>query len=454
MCSVRKLDDDKTFPQPDPSAKDGRFHSLYLEPPDFKRLARCDPDFAALVSGRRLDFGDPASVMQLSKTLLKLDFGLDLVLPQDRLCPPIPNRHNYVLWLKGLLDTSSYSPPGQELLGLDIGTGASCIYPLVACVQRPWSFVATDIDAESLAWARRNVQLNKLGHRIRVVDRNADDDLIPLDHLGLDSIDFVMTNPPFYASEADMLESARRKARPPWSACTGSRTEMVVEGGEVAFVGRIMSESLVLGRRVGWYSATLGFYASVANLVGRLKEHDIHNYAVTEFVQGAKTRRWAVAWSFGPMRPSQAVARGIKATSDLLPAATEAEVASSALPTECVGEFVRRLKNAIEALDLMSWTWDAQALEGTGRAPGRVWARAWRRKKKLEAEKATDDGPMHEAEPACVLGFRVEIRVALRLVSVRCRWLEGVDAAAFESFQGFLQAAARTAFADGGGERG
>lgn len=55
----------------------------------------------------------------------------------------VPNRHNYILWLKDLLDTSSYNEPGQKLTGLDIGTGASCIYPLLGCVQRPWSFIAT-----------------------------------------------------------------------------------------------------------------------------------------------------------------------------------------------------------------------------------------------------------------------------------------------------------------------
>ncbi|KAM4062041.1 U6 small nuclear RNA (adenine-(43)-N(6))-methyltransferase [Hirsutella rhossiliensis] len=426
--------------------RDRRFRELYSKPPDFKQLARCDPEFAAMTKGRELDFGDPASVVQLTKTLLKLDFGLVMQLPQDRLCPPIPNRHNYILWLKGLLDTSSYSPPGRSLVGIDIGTGASCIYPLLACVQRPWSFVATDIDVESLKWATRNVELNGLGHRIKVVGRRAEDALIPLDDLGLDSVDFTMTNPPFYESEHAMLQSAKRKSRPPCTACTGSLTEMVVEGGEVAFVNRILDESVVLRRRVQWYTSMLGFLSSVTTLVGRLREHGIRNYAVTEFVQGNKTRRWAVAWSFGPMRPAQDVARGTKAAScklDLLPAATEAEVAKFPMPVS-IGELADKLSGAIGVLDLMSWDWDAQALAGTGRAPDKVWARAWRRRKKREAENAMGEGH-NPSEPICALGFHVRIHVALQHVSVKCRWLEGSDPIAFESFQGFLQAAARSA---------
>lgn len=307
--------------------------------------------------------------------------------------------------------------------------------------------VRLDTDAESLKWARRNVELNGLGHRIKVVDRRAEDALVPLDELGLESVDFTMTNPPFYESEDAMLQSAKQKSRPPCTACTGSVTEMVVEGGEVAFVSRILDESLVLRDRVQWYTSMLGFLASVKTLVGKLREHGIRNYAVTEFVQGNKTRRWAVAWSFGPMRPAQDVARGTKAAScklDLLPAATVAEIVKLPMPVS-IGELADRLSGAIGALDLMSWDWDAQALAGMGRASDKVWARAWRRRKKRGAERDTRKmrSPDPETEPTCALGFHVGIHVTLQHVSVQCRWLEGTDPVAFESFQGFLQAAAR-----------
>ncbi|KJZ79504.1 hypothetical protein HIM_00973 [Hirsutella minnesotensis 3608] len=425
---------------------DLKFKNLYSKPSDFRQLARRDPDFAAVVKGRELDFSDPASVVQLTKTLLKLDFGLQVELPHDRLCPPVPNRHNYILWLKGLLDTSSYSPPGQKLLGLDIGTGASCIYPLLGCSQRPWSFIATDIDAQSLVCARNNVDLNGLAHRIRVVERRVEDCLVPIDDLGLDSIDFTMTNPPFYESEDAMVQSSKSKSRPPCTACTGSRTEMVVEGGEVAFVRRILNESLILRNRVQWYSSMLGFLSSVTTLVTLLREHGICNYAITEFVQGKKTRRWAIAWSFGPMRPSQSVARGTKAAStkmDLLPVMTEVEVIKLT-PTNSIGDFAARLSGAIGSLDLICWEWDSQALEGSGRTAGKVWGRAWRRRKKRETESAAEQTTA-DSDSTRALGFRVQIHVGMKDVAVRCRWIEGLDASTFESFRGFILESARSA---------
>ncbi|TQS31409.1 hypothetical protein Golomagni_08309, partial [Golovinomyces magnicellulatus] len=312
-------------------------------------------------------------------TLLKLDFNLDIELPDDRLCPPVPNRHNYILWLQELLDTSSYEKPGRSLIGLDIGTGASCIYPLLGCAQRPWSFIATDIDSESLSWAKENVLRNDLSHRIQLLQRDQDTPMIPMDAPEVKHIDFTMTNPPFYASEDEMTASITKKNLAPSSACTGAPGEMVTEGGEVAFGGRILKESLELKEKIQWYTTMFGFLSSVTGLVEQLHDHGIDNYAVTEFVQGNKTRRWAVAWSFGAMRPSQTAARGTKAAlaKGMLPVMTEFEFISLPIPSS-ISKFASSMETAISSLELESWNWDKQAMSGIGRATDKVWTRAWR----------------------------------------------------------------------------
>ncbi|CCD52821.1 hypothetical protein BofuT4_P002680.1 [Botrytis cinerea T4] len=124
--------------------------NIYREEIDFVALGNEDPDFGKLLkSNGQLDFSDPKSVQQLTKSLLKRDFGLNLTLPEDRLCPPVPNRLNYIVWLQELIDTSSddYTDsynPNRQVHGLDIGTGASCIYPLLGCAQRAsWRFTGT-----------------------------------------------------------------------------------------------------------------------------------------------------------------------------------------------------------------------------------------------------------------------------------------------------------------------
>ncbi|KAK7749108.1 hypothetical protein SLS62_008395 [Diatrype stigma] len=443
-------------------ATEERYRTLYSGELDFRALGEQDPELGALLlegdgdadgeggggeEGEgprppRLDFTDPRAVMQLTKTLLWRDFGLRVDLPPDRLCPPVPNRHNYVLWLKDLLDSSALSPspsscaysdaydPRRRVRGLDIGTGASLIYPLLACAQRPrWSFLATDIDARSLAFARRNAERNGLlGGRVRVVDRSgagagADAPLIPpLDELvGADAtLDFVMTNPPFYASEAEQRDLARQKARPPRSACTGAPVEMVYSGdnggggggGEVGFVRRLLDESLALGTRVQWYTAMLGKQSSVGELVAALRDRGVGNYAVAAFVQGRRTRRWALGWSFHSRRPSLGASRwggvgvGVASGDDggdaraptptlprsLLPCPTELVAVRERVAVVDVdvdvelelGRWKRLLCGAMEGLDLVSWDWDGDARDksrGVGFADGNVWSRAYRRKR-------------------------------------------------------------------------
>ncbi|KAG6250725.1 hypothetical protein E4U23_001265 [Claviceps purpurea] len=457
-------------------ARDRRFRDLYARPTDFKELARLDPDFAAVVKGRDLDFRDPKSVMQLTKTLLRLDFGIKIHLPDDRLCPPVPNRHNYMIWLKDLLDTSSYDEPGQKRTGLDIGTGASCIYPLLGCAQRPWSFIATgtaetfpcldsmtlllltflgaDTDPSSLEWAKSNIKLNDLSHRIHILPRHPDSPLIPLNEPGLPpTIDFTMTNPPFYSSEEEMLQSAQNKHRPPHTACTGSTSEMVTPGGELAFVQRIFTESLVSREHIQWYTAMFGFLSSLTAFIETLHAEKVQNYAVTEFVQGNKTRRWAVGWSFQGLRPTQAVARGTRAalSKNLLPCVSEVNILTMDTRDCPVRELACGVSTAIAALDLVSWEWEQERYEGVGRAQGKVWARAWRRRRQREKESGVGikEGLLSAAVPCLgngsMFGFKVWIRVSVKQVTVGCRWLEGFDETAFESFQGFLKATATKA---------
>jgi 23S rRNA (adenine1618-N6)-methyltransferase len=250
-----------------------------------------------------------------------------------------------------------------------------------------------------------------------------------------------MTNPPFYSSSDELSASAAKKSLAPSTACTGAPVEMVTPGGEVAFVTRVIEESLVLRERVTWYTAMVGFLSSLTSLVERLKKEDVGNYAVTEFVQGSKTRRWALAWSFGARRPEERVVRGVNVQSlakSVLPPSTQIKFVE-AIPPQELGSFIESLVEKIKDLDLESWNWDRQALQGIGKAPDKVWARAWRRMKKRQ-EAGNLPTAMENTDVKKSLGFKITIRVQRdESVEVMCRWLEGYDATVFESFGGFLK---------------
>ncbi|KAI8211811.1 hypothetical protein K4K54_004508 [Colletotrichum sp. SAR 10_86] len=344
------------------------------------------------LSGNSLNFNDPHAVIALNSALLKEHFGLQVDLPADRLCPPIAQRHNYILWLKDLLDSTSYEQPDhRRVVGLDVGT---------------------DIDEKSISYAEQNVKLNNLQSYISVVRRSPEEKLVNPEGLGVDHLDFVMTNPPFYTSEEEVKECEQAKATEQDNHFTIAPNEQFTEGGEVAFVGRILEESLELREQVQWYTSMFGKKASLDAILEKLQEHKIDNFAVTEFIQGpnSKTKRWAVAWSFAAMRPSNKAARGLAAAQwrGILPPSTETEA------------------------------WDREKLVGIGRAREDVWSRAWRRKKMREEREGKKPEDISTPEQ-CAFGFELALEVGAGRIKVICRWREGHSKPLYDSFCGFVK---------------
>ncbi|KIJ34967.1 hypothetical protein M422DRAFT_181480 [Sphaerobolus stellatus SS14] len=247
-----------------------------------------------------------ASNRLLTQALLKRDFNLTLSIPDGRLCPPVPNRLNYVLWIQDILFPFHRNVPKEPICGLDIGTGASAIYPLLACSlpnAERWTFVGTEIDALSAQYAVQNVTANHLEPKITIqhVSRSATDEscviLIPFNDPKA-RFDFTMCNPPFYGSAEEIAESAEMKNLPPNSVCTGAETEMITLGGEKAFVLQMIHDSMRDNVRTRWFTSMVGKLSTIGEIVQHLRALKIENYALTQFVQGT-TRRWAIAWSFG-----------------------------------------------------------------------------------------------------------------------------------------------------------
>ncbi|XP_032401857.1 RNA N(6)-adenosine-methyltransferase mettl16 [Xiphophorus hellerii] len=270
------------------------------KPPDFAYLASKYPDFQQHVhtslTGRPVvNFKEPEAVRALTCTLLKEDFGLTIEIPLERLIPTVPLRLNYIHWVEDLIDGQK-----QPCRGIDIGTGASCIYPLLGATMNGWFFLATEVDDICFDYAKKNVEQNKLSDLVKVVK-------VPQKTLLMDALkeeteiiyDFCMCNPPFFANqlEAKGVNSRNSRRPPPSSVNTGGVTEIMAEGGELEFVKRIIHDSLQLKKRLRWYSCMLGKKCSLAPLKEELRKQGVPKVTHTEFCQG-RTMRWALAWSF------------------------------------------------------------------------------------------------------------------------------------------------------------
>ncbi|XP_022451184.1 RNA N6-adenosine-methyltransferase METTL16 isoform X1 [Delphinapterus leucas] len=274
------------------------------KPPDFAYLASKYPDFQQHVqinlNGRvSLNFKDPEAVRALTCTLLREDFGLSIDIPLERLIPTVPLRLNYIHWVEDLIGHQD-SDKSTLRRGIDIGTGASCIYPLLGTTLNGWYFLATEVDDMCFNYAKKNVEQNNLSDLIKVVK-------VPQKTLLMDALkeeseiiyDFCMCNPPFFANqlEAKGVNSRNPRRPPPSSVNTGGITEIMAEGGELEFVKRIIHDSLQLQKRLRWYSCMLGKKCSLAPLKEELRIQGVPKVTYTEFCQG-RTMRWALAWSF------------------------------------------------------------------------------------------------------------------------------------------------------------
>lgn len=296
---------------------------------DHEELASAYPNLQPfLVSGRQngassIDFLSAEATRFYNQALLHRWFGIKLSLPSNHLCPTALSRTRYIRWIASLVQ---YCPSQQEqIVGIDVGTGASCVYPLLGKAIYNWNFIATDIDDESLASAAENVKQNCWTDSISVI-RAARQDLSdggqstqsPLFHILQGALDapstrklqessptfssahFSMCNPPFFESVEDKVPRQD-------TVCIATASELATSGGEVEFVKQMMYESAQLGERVSWYTTLLGKKSSLYPLVAYLKTLNPLDIQDTTFKQGRNTR-WALAWTFSTSVKARLVA--------------------------------------------------------------------------------------------------------------------------------------------------
>lgn len=322
----------------------------YRTPPSFKKLAMQYPEFRAHctydLSGKvRLDFKNCDALRALTTCLLDQDFGLKVDIPDGRLVPTLPLRLNYLLWIEDLMTLSARTDQKCTRIGVDIGTGSACVYPLLAAKQFGWSMLCTEADEVSYESAVNNVKKNSMQDEIfikkvqeNVILKNVLDDETSLaeitslrakeesmdkpqdsqdspgkaemeletnDKKDLESsnyiFDFTMCNPPFFGSEEEIhtMNKSKKGRGEPVSVPTGAVQEIVTSGGEISFITQMIEESSQLKDKVRMFTTLIGTKADIKKIKQVLATVSPAHSSVTEFCQG-RTMRWGLAWTFDP----------------------------------------------------------------------------------------------------------------------------------------------------------
>lgn len=283
--------------------------NIFRKEPDFKKLA-CDYQelqrFMTVGSKNKLkfDFKNPEALRALTCALLHRYFQKKINLPVDRMIPAVPQRLNYICWVEDLVKLIEVQTPDMNVVGIDIGTGASCIFPILSCHRNPtWSFIGVEADEKSYQVALENVQKNFMEDRIQMLKISTEDTLNDILCLSSFPVTFIMCNPPFFEEEYGVtLEmNPNISCRPKSSSNTSEKIESIVSGGEIAFVGHMLEQSRYLKEEVIIYTSMLGRKQSLTHFKQTLSSLNEDNLSWTwaELCQG-KTIRYAIAWTFRP----------------------------------------------------------------------------------------------------------------------------------------------------------
>ena len=259
--------------------------------------------------GKSINFSNPVAVRELNKSLLNYYYGIkNWEFPDDNLCPPIPGRADYIHHVADLLADNNLSniPKGDKVTCLDIGMGASCIYPLIGAVEYGWKFIAADIDEKAIKSAQKIINSNSLIKdniecRLQKNKNSIFKNIINED----EKIDLIICNPPFHSSKEEAQKSTLRKLRnlsdkklkKTHVNFAGVSNEIIFDGGEIKFLENIINESKKYSKNCYWFSTLVSKQTNLKRTYKLIDKTGAYFIKTLPMGTGNKSTR-IVTWTF------------------------------------------------------------------------------------------------------------------------------------------------------------
>ncbi|WP_133408239.1 23S rRNA (adenine(1618)-N(6))-methyltransferase RlmF [Parashewanella tropica] len=310
---------------PSSSSSKGKLHprNRHNKSYDFEALVTVFPELKAkLITTPRgemsINFSDPISVKLLNKALLISDYGIQFwELAEGYLCPPIPGRVDMLHYIADLL-AQTYQLPVKKLKqraikGLDIGCGANLIYPLLGQSVYGWQFVGSDIHKPSIKASDMLIKANGLGKQIECRWQPKSQHIFHGIIKEGEFYDFTLCNPPFHKSAEEAQAGSLRKQanlnkskqvrgsqlKPDNNPLNfaGQHNELWCDGGESAFIRRMINESRHYAEQCRWFTSLVAKKENLPVIKKALKKAQVVEYKVINMSQGQKISRM-VCWSF------------------------------------------------------------------------------------------------------------------------------------------------------------
>ena len=273
----------------------------------FDTLCDVYPDLQPFVfintyNTQTIDFANPKAVKALNTALLFAQGKISYwEFPDTNLCPPIPGRQAYIDSLSQLLKASGLI---NDVTILDIGTGASCIYPLLGYTTYNWQFVGTDIDKTSLDVAQTIINKNRFQNHISLRLQSDASQILTGILNATDRFSAAICNPPFYKDETEAqeanskkLKGIGKKERSGVRNFSGTVNELIYKGGEKAFLHNYLYQSALYKTQCFWFTSLVSKKTLIKDMQVSLKKLGVFEMKVIELQQGNKQSR-VLAWTF------------------------------------------------------------------------------------------------------------------------------------------------------------
>lgn len=289
--------------------------NLHRNSYNFDELISCVPELKHYVfknsyGNLTINFSIPKAVKLLNKALLQHFYQVkNWDIPDENLCPPIPGRADYIHYIADLLAGNSKEiPKGSSVKGLDIGTGANLVYPLIAHQSYGWKMLGTDISQKSLDNAQKILDENSdFSENIQLKFQPESNFIFKNILSSKDKFTFSMCNPPFHDSEESALKGNLRKTKnlknskvqKPNLNFSGQQAELWCEGGEIAFISKMIEESVLYSSQILWFTALVSKKENLFKLNSLLKKSHALEVKTIDMAQGQKVSR-ILAWTFIP----------------------------------------------------------------------------------------------------------------------------------------------------------
>ena len=270
--------------------------------PDFLTLIKEFPELKKYILKQnedneeefQFDWSNNELSLLMDKSILNYYFNIKYYdIPKGFLIPPIPSRINYINLINSIITKLIKDIDIKNIIGIDIGTGANIIYPILGYSIYKWKFICTEINKEAYNNAKLILQKNNLENNINIIKQNNKDNIFISILNRENKYLFSMCNPPYYNYENEIkLEDKKRDNEYNFD-------EIYYKNGEYGFFQRYFEESICYKNNVFLYTILIGKKINAENIYDKLSSYSdiIKIYNMQKILTGNNVR-YIIYWSF------------------------------------------------------------------------------------------------------------------------------------------------------------